>query len=1060
MKKAFAFCLIFYFLSSGLTTFCHTVVHNNPATTLCNSNNQFKQGLELKKKGKLNQSLTFFYSALSDIQNKKDKTSEITCLYWIGITEMMLNKYPTSLSYFIKADSIQTKFVPKHGYFLDVKFMEGRLYYKMAKLSKAYSILENCMQLSKNIATQDSTIANILQRKGSIEFMQGNYYKAIETYTLAKKTGTKAFGANSTYVVDQLNALGVMHQYIGQNDEALSFYMQSQALINSAHLNYPYGLAASYCNIAILFANKNDFENDLHFLNKALELFKADFEDGKSSITSVYINMAVAYQNLKQYEKQVTNLKLALLYAEKYTPPAIPKIYWMYATYYTNINDFKQAENYYKISLKKNEEFYGEGPELAYIYGNYGYFAGKYLHDNDKAIKLSQKSIPLHLKFFGIHNPSTGFCYNTIGDAYFAKKDYKNALIFYHKALISNSETFADENVMHPPGINQSLNDISFADILKSKAMTIGKMAMLQKDQTQKLNLLTTEFENNKLAIDVIDKIRAGYINEESRLFLAENELHTFQISITEALNLFRLTNNIDYIKNAFAFADKEHAASLQMITKENILPKTFKFTDSLAQNQQRLKKELSVFHELIIKEKSSKHTDSIKLKLWNQKVTDLTLSIENSEVQLRKKNPVYYQLKLQEKPALQIQNIQKNLLNDEIMLEYFYTDSLLYVFYLSNKELKYKEITVDQQFEKNIEKVSNFIRQPSIDKSDASNVVEFKIASWNLYNCLIKPFEKDIKDKKLVIIPYDKLNYIPFEILLTEPCNSNSLSFKQLPYLLKNNTIRYSYAGALLNTESNNKDIKGKMAAFIPFYGDKNLAVSTNKRNESFSSLSQNEIEGKSIMQYFPVKLFKSQKASEEIFKEESGNFSSLHLAMHAVINDENPMFSYLAFTPNASTKDDDRLYTYEIYNLKLNVQMLVLGACNTGFGKLRKGEGMMSLTRSFAFAGVPSIVTTLWTINDNTSAIIMNDFYKELNFKQNKGESLSNSKLKYLQNADMLHSHPYYWASYILIGNNSPIIMQSKNLLNIWIGVILITCLMFIWIVRRYKLRKLLNL
>jgi len=103
------------------------------------------------------------------------------------------------------------------------------------------------------------------------------------------------------------------------------------------------------------------------------------------------------------------------------------------------------------------------------------------------------------------------------------------------------------------------------------------------------------------------------------------------------------------------------------------------------------------------------------------------------------------------------------------------------------------------------------------------------------------------------------------------------------------------------------------------------------------------------------------------------------------------------------------------------------LLSACNTGVGQWKRGEGMMSLARAFQYIGCPSVVASLWNIDDIASANLLHTFYTELIQKKKKHEALRLAKLQYLDQADPLTSHPYFWAGFILIGETTPLETSS---------------------------------
>jgi CHAT domain-containing protein len=143
--------------------------------------------------------------------------------------------------------------------------------------------------------------------------------------------------------------------------------------------------------------------------------------------------------------------------------------------------------------------------------------------------------------------------------------------------------------------------------------------------------------------------------------------------------------------------------------------------------------------------------------------------------------------------------------------------------------------------------------------------------------------------------------------------------------------------------------------------------------------------------------------------------------------------MFSRLAFFPEQpdSVENDGWLTLSDIYNLHLRAGMTVLSACHTGRGVLRKGEGIMSLARGFLYAGCPSVIMSLWEVEDKTGTRIMKDFYRNLKFGKWKDSALRNAKIKYISDADPVHSHPHIWLSYIVIGNPEPLFSGARTYL-----------------------------
>ena len=203
-------------------------------------------------------------------------------------------------------------------------------------------------------------------------------------------------------------------------------------------------------------------------------------------------------------------------------------------------------------------------------------------------------------------------------------------------------------------------------------------------------------------------------------------------------------------------------------------------------------------------------------------------------------------------------------------------------------------------------------------------------------------------------------------------------------------------------------------------------------------------------------------EQATEEYFKQHAGKYGILHLAMHTIIDNKNPLYSKLVFSPpQAGSSEDGYLNTYELFRLHLPGYIAVLSACNTGYGKLEKGEGIISLARGFFYAGIQSVLMTLWELEDHSSASLMKLFYSNLKDGYPNDIALQKAKLQYLESAGQLQSHPYFWAGFVSIGQNAPIkyslLRKPVNILILVLAItLIISAFIYFFINRRVYFQK----
>ena len=190
---------------------------------------------------------------------------------------------------------------------------------------------------------------------------------------------------------------------------------------------------------------------------------------------------------------------------------------------------------------------------------------------------------------------------------------------------------------------------------------------------------------------------------------------------------------------------------------------------------------------------------------------------------------------------------------------------------------------------------------------------------------------------------------------------------------------------------------------------------------------------------------VFTGDAATETVFEQEAEQYGVLHFATHFWNDDRQPLYSRIALA-------DGVLQTYEIFDAKLNAELAVLSACNTGLGKLRKGEGLIGISRAFLYAGVPSLVVSLWSVDDEATARIMEFFYRHLQAGSSKKQALRQAKLDYLDVSRSDKKDPFYWAPFILNGDWRPLTLPKKRTQRDWLvpvtGFLLLSAATgFIW-------------
>jgi len=315
--------------------------------------------------------------------------------------------------------------------------------------------------------------------------------------------------------------------------------------------------------------------------------------------------------------------------------------------------------------------------------------------------------------------------------------------------------------------------------------------------------------------------------------------------------------------------------------------------------------------------------------------------------------------------------------------------------------------------------------------------------------------FVLDKQIENLIIIPDGALATIPFEALLTD--NSGSLNgddFKKYPFLINRYNVSYSYSANLFyRTFPKDKQKQPELTnindwlALAPIFDDKSeqgVMLATRELQKQLNNLQSDtlnvrgrlltgdyitplpgtESETQAIIKQYETRNLKAQallhKSANEQFIKSGGleKYKILHFATHGFVNSEKPELSGILLAQDSTGNQDGVLYSGEIYNLKLNADLVVLSACETGLGKINKGEGIIGLTRALLYAGSKNIIVSLWQVSDESTSNLMIDFYNNLLNTKNKSFSDPLRKAKLQLISEGKFAHPFYWSPFILVG------------------------------------------
>ncbi len=861
--------------------------------------------------------------------------------------------------------------------------------------------------------------AELFREAGTL-LKNGYYDEALKLYEIVYEERLDSLGPNSLKVANVLGNIGSAYYQIGLYDKAASYYLKACDIYTKIGDDGLITLASLHSNLANSYLLSGDMEKARSYYENSDRIFQKLNLVNTPEYETLLINLTALYINNADYEKALKYNNQAFKISTK---NLLEYVKWNSRGFiFDEIKDYKKSLECYFNALKVLERDHGanySGKEL--IYNNLGEL---YLNMNeyDKALDCFEQSKEIILKNSGKNNASYSSCLNMIGKTYLNKteqtsdlskflenkrKNIISALEYYQKALFAISPGYSDSDFISNPQIENTIDKTQLLVSLKNKAEGLNELSEVEeKAGNNELSIknLKAAILAYQLSAKVIHLIRTGFVNEESRLLLAENERSVYTGAVNTAVHLFEKTKEKKYFDKAFEFSEQSRSSDFLTMVRNSRAKQFGSMPDSLLQKETDLKSEIEAYKSFVFNESAKLKQDLQMIDLWKTKIFDLEQSYSSLISLFEKEYPKYYAFKYAN-PIVSLDEVQSKLKPREALVEYIVIEPIkgksgkIITFLITNNKYQTFTQAIDSTFDNSVNLFLQFLRNGSVFNTRKKDYVQYSTNAYNLYNSLISPFSREVRDYKLKVVPDGKLAYLPFDAFLSSPPDTSKMDFRGLKYLVYDYSISYTYSATLLYYYFNSgKPAKKELAAFVPRYDGSLLAykLGNNKIHEQFFPLPGANSEVKGITKLIDGQVFKDNEATEENFKADANNYDILHLAMHTVINDSLPMYSKLLFSPDDN--EDGSFDTYEVYNMNLNARMTVLSACNTGTGRLQKGEGVMSLARAFLYAGCPAIIMTLWSVEDESSADLMIDFYKNLLNGYSKDDALRKAKIKHI--------------------------------------------------------------
>lgn len=870
-------------------------------------------------------------------------------------------------------------------------------------------------------------------------------FKQMEQYTLKSLEIERIlYGEKSPLLLRSFSALVNAYFGLGDYNQAIIYGNKALSLIGESTKDYYSDLVILYSNIGACHSRLSDYSKAVLYLEKAESIYN-EYPLPKNEYYLNLLNSLGAgyfFLGLQDRSDEYFNKGIEKIGSSKSVLSL--NLLNSFAIVLGNSGKVSKGEELIANSLEKARIFYGpESREYYEVLKNYAEYLRTFKIDLKKSLSLYEQCaayLNTHKEDLQLKEPVLlGYALALLENGESSK-----ALDIIQKLLFSNVPGEAKYTSVENPDFDLIEPVQGSINILKAKYSILWNIY----SKNQNIDYLLAASETSELIISLLEKVRINISEEDSRLVLGDRYRDAYLYAIRDFDLCYKNTGNKLFLDKAFEYAEKSKVAGLLASTRE-LKATQFHIPADIGELERRLKTEISLYKARISEENLKKSPDASLINEWNGFVLKAIQKRDSLIALFEKKYPEYYSIKYNTE-VIKPEDIPEIAGRNTNYLNYVVSDTVLYIFVVNRKNTHLLTVAVDSGFFDDIRQFRNLLSTPLEDAK--SNFIQYTTIGKNLYKIIIEPVKKYLISNKLLISPDNILSYVPCEALPVRQVSDGNTLFSEIPYLMMDFSISYTYSATLLaESLKKNYGLKNRLIAFAPVYtGSINVDSLLKTRQTGISTLRDLKyarMEAEYVAKLTGGKLFINNGAKESVYKTEASKYDIIHLAMHTVLNDQYPMYSKMLFYQDQDSAEDGNLNTYEVYGIPLKAKMVILSSCNTGNGILHTGEGILSLARGFIYSGSQSVVMSMWEIEDRSGAEIVKNYYKYLKKGMTKSNALREARLSYLKDADMLRSHPYFWSSLVIYGNNAPLYFSFKLAIIIGSVVLLITAILILY-------------
>ncbi len=731
-------------------------------------------------------------------------------------------------------------------------------------------------------------------------------------------------------------------------------------------------------------------ENNNYIKNQfaALDLAKELTDD--ENIIRIYRNLFQFYRKNQDWDRALENLDRGIEIAERIDNSEMKAELniSMAVYYYESEKDYEMAQHYLDIAQRANDD----------------------LNNKKIASRLLFERAVVH-KLQGNYDES----YNNLNHALDLAAEENNTRD-YLQALVKMMEidyVVSDFNSLRRNLNNFHSNDLSVlnfnflaqANHLEAQlAIQDGNLDKAEQILDQTVDLVLDRARNTS-------QIETGY-------WSVENEY----LQVFESYADFLIANGRE--DQALRFLDRVKTINDASMV-QNPLVKAEILTEEELNREQQLDMQMdNLRKKLLTASPSERMSLQNEIEVLSVRKREITSKLNNHALQAPK--PVWA--------------IQRQLRPDEMLVHLSLIGDNLYISKLTDQNLNVRKLTLTGEID---ELFNSAINSMVTGKTDLQKL-------YRVYSYLDFASTPE-RIRTITVMPDSYLHQLPLDVLPVTPPLSQ-VSYGSTSYLVEKYRVRYLNNLNELTVKSSGSSYEFDFSGF---------GISDFSRNgqKNLVSLPQAPREvGKTVdkLGRFDIKnAILESEATPSAFRKIAPSSRILHMATHSEVSESDPLFSRLFLNPDEGVKDTTlagQLFAYELFNLNLRNELVMLNSCESGAGTYLQGSGIMGISRALRYAGAQSLVLNGWSVNDSFASEFAIRFYDHLNEGHSKSEALRLAKIHFIKHRN---ANPHFWGPYMLNGDDKALIQKSGN---IEVQLALASVLLFgiTWTARRRKTRK----